>query len=54
MLLLHLLIMENESVVVSSTVEDASIESIYEQLIASWNQTDSKTFAGLFAKDCWI
>ena len=37
--------------VVSSTIENSSIQSIYEQLIDTWNQTDSKAFAGLFAKD---
>jgi uncharacterized protein (TIGR02246 family) len=49
--LLHPLIMENENVTILSTVDDASVESIYRELINSWNQTDSKMFADMFAKD---
>lgn len=43
--------MEKENLALSSPVDDVVVESIYQQLIKSWNQTDSKAFADLFAKD---
>lgn len=43
--------MENKNATILSPVDDASIESIYQRLINSWNQTDSKAFADMFAKD---
>ena len=43
--------MEKENLAISSPVEEASVESIYQQLITSWNETDSKAFAELFAED---
>ena len=43
--------MELENPAISIPVDEASIDSIYQQLITSWNQIDNKAFADLFAKD---
>jgi len=43
--------MEKEIAVNSSRVDNSAVELIYRQLIESWNETNSRAFADLFAKD---